>query len=71
MRYLRIQFSRRFITDVLTPGIYCLPSCDWFSRRVANPYAHFGIPTMWPRGYPINAGLDKGIDADAQLKYAA
>jgi hypothetical protein len=24
---------------------------------------------MWPRGYPINAGLDKGIDADAILSY--
>jgi len=39
------------------------------TKKVANPYAHFGIPTMWPRGYPINAGLDKGIDADAILSY--
>eukprot|EP00240_Pyramimonas_obovata_P001512 CAMPEP_0118934862 /NCGR_PEP_ID=MMETSP1169-20130426/14324_1 /TAXON_ID=36882 /ORGANISM="Pyramimonas obovata, Strain CCMP722" /LENGTH=495 /DNA_ID=CAMNT_0006877811 /DNA_START=38 /DNA_END=1525 /DNA_ORIENTATION=- len=41
------------------------------ATKVANPYAHFGIPTMWPRGYPINAGLDKGIDADAPLAYGA
>jgi hypothetical protein len=39
------------------------------SKKVLNPYKHFGIGSMWPRGYPINAGLEKGIDADAELFY--
>ena len=23
-------------------------------RRVANPYAYFGFPSIWPRGYPLD-----------------
>ena len=23
-------------------------------RKVANPYAHFGFPHIWPRGYPLD-----------------
>ena len=23
-------------------------------RQVANPYAHFGFPHIWPRGYPLD-----------------
>lgn len=23
-------------------------------RKVANPYAHFGFPNIWPRGYPLD-----------------
>ena len=24
------------------------------STRVLNPYAHFGQPLIWPRGYPLS-----------------
>ena len=27
---------------------------DCNSSRLINPYAHFGQPTIWPRGYPMD-----------------
>lgn len=38
-------------------------------KKVLNPYKHFGIGSMWPRGYPLNAGQERGIDQDAVLFY--
>ena len=31
-------------------------SCN--SSKIINPYAHFGQPLIWPRGYPLS-GISK------------
>lgn len=33
------------------------------NRTVVNPYIHFGQPTMWPRGYPLDAVAVNGAEA--------
>ena len=35
----------------LDNGYYVYNGTD---RKVANPYAHFGFPHIWPRGYPLD-----------------
>jgi hypothetical protein len=34
------------------------------SPLILNPYAHFGQPTIWPRGFPLNEAINKKLYND-------
>jgi len=40
-----------FIFDEFKHGL--VYDCQ-YSSRIMNPYAHFGQPMIWPRGYPLS-----------------
>jgi len=37
---------------------------DLNSPLILNPYAHFGQPTIWPRGFPLNEAINKKLHND-------
>ncbi|XP_041376329.1 probable glycosyltransferase STELLO1 isoform X1 [Gigantopelta aegis] len=44
-----LDLLRNFILQPQTSGIM------FDGEHLFNPYRHFGQPTLWPRGYPLNA----------------
>ena len=44
-----LDLLRNFILQRTTSGMM------FVGKHMFNPYRHFGQPTLWPRGYPLNA----------------
>lgn len=52
------ELMNRFITANTSSGIFW----NGAGKQVFNPYSHFGQPSVWPRGYPMDdiASADQG-----------